>query len=219
MQQNNNYEEEYHLNRHNHLYKDKEYYLIRAKIALRLFFSGIKKSSQVLEYGCGLGQNIFLVNNSVGYDISKFSLNFCRKKGIRAVDDLKHLILTGYSGFDVVLSCEVLEHLENPLNALKEMNSQLKEGGKLILILPIDKWNEPNVRDENQHLYNWNFNTITNLLMRAGFYPIDYEIIKAAGFKRLLWASRISFELYFFLIKLAAIISGSKHMKIVAIKK
>lgn len=225
MQSENYYEEEYHLNRHNHLYKDEEYYFIRAKVALRLFFKGIKKSSKVLEYGCGLGQNIFLVNNSVGYDVSKFSLDFCRKKGVRTVDNLKHL--ERYGKFDVVLSCEVLEHLENPLEALKEMNLQLKERGKLVLILPIEKRKEPshfynyrpNLFDYNQHLYSWNFQSITNLLMRAGFYPIQYDVVRATGFRRLLWASRISFGLYFFLTKMAAIISGSKHMRIIAMKK
>ena len=219
MHKDNNYEEEYHLNRHSNLYNDSEYYFARARIALRLFFKGIKKSSKILEYGCGLGQNICLMKNinAIGYDTSKFALDFCKKKGVRTVSKLKDL--DKYGEFDVVLSCEVLEHLENPLMALEEMNSQLKKGGKLILILPIDKWNKPKIDDDNQHLYNWNFNTITNLLVRAGFYPVHYNIIKATGFKRLLWASRISFELYFFLTKLAAIISGSKHMKIIAIKK
>ena len=212
-----NYEKEYHLNRHNHLYKDKLYYHTRAKVALRLFFKGIKKSSKVLEYGCGLGQNIFLVKNSVGYDVSRFALDFCQQKGIKVVDNLKDL--NKYRGFDVVLSCEVLEHLENPLLALKEMNSQLKKGGKLILILPLEKDTKPTTLDVNQHLYSWKPQSITNLLLRAGFYPVWYGIIRATGFKKLLWAIGISFELYFFLIKLAARISGSKHMKIIAIKK
>ena len=210
-----NYEKEYHLNRHNHLYKDKLYYHTRAKVALRLFFKGIKKSSKVLEYGCGLGQNIFLVKNSVGYDVSEFALDFCRKKGIKVVKDLRLL----YEKFDVVLACEVLEHLENPLGALKEMNVQLKKDGKLILILPIEKDTRPTTLDVNQHLYSWKFQSITNLLLRAGFYPIKYEVIRGTGFKKFLWAIGISFWLYFFLIKLAARISGSKHMKIIAIKK
>lgn len=211
------YEEEYHLSRHANLYEDGEYYYFRAKMALRLFFNGIDKSSKVLEYGCGLGQNIFLVDNSVGYDVSKFALDFCKRKSVKTVDNLKDL--KGYGKFDVVLSCEVLEHLENPLAALKEMNLQLKDGGKLILILPMDKWNEPNIFDENQHLYNWNFNTITNLLVRSGFYPIHYGIIKATGFNRLLPVARLDFNLYSFATKIAAIMSGSGHMKVIAIKK
>ena len=74
------------------------------------------------------------------------------------------------------------------------------------------------MKDENQHLYNWNFNTITNLLVRAGFKPIDYKILRRTGFYKLLPFSRISFSLYLFLTKLAAIISGSRHMRIISIK-
>lgn len=212
-----NYEREYHLNRHNHMYKDSEYYFIRSKVAQKLFFKGIRRNSKILEYGCGLGQNIFLLNNAIGYDVSKFALDFCRKKGNRVVDNLKEL--KRYGKFDIVLACEVLEHLENPLEALNEMNKQLKEGGKLILVLPIEKERIPMTLDVNQHLFSWNPQTITNLLLRAGFYPIYYEIIRTTGFNKLLPFSRISFGLYFFLIKVGAIISGSKHMKIIAIKR
>ena len=91
MHKDNNYEEEYHLNRHSNLYNDSEYYFARARIALRLFFKGIKKSSKILEYGCGLGQNICLMKNinAIGYDTSKFALEFCKKKGERTVSKLK----------------------------------------------------------------------------------------------------------------------------------
>lgn len=210
------YEKRYHLKKHNYLYDSGEYYLVRAKVSLIQYFKGIKKNLTILEHGCGLGQNIFLLKNAVGYDVSKFSLDFCKKKGIKVIRNLKEL---KNEKFDIVFSCEVLEHLENPLGALKEMNSKLKEKGRLILVLPVDKWNEPDPFDNNQHLYNWNFNTITNLLMRAGFYPIYYKILRRTGFKRLFFFSKVNFKLYLFLTKLAAIISSSKHIKIIAVKK
>lgn len=212
-----NYEKEYHLNRHNHLHKDAEYYLTRSKVARRLFFKGVRRNSKILEYGCGLGQNIFLLNNAVGYDVSKFALDFCRSKGIRVVGSLRDL--ERYGKFDVVLACEVLEHLENPFQALKEMNQQLKDKGMLILVLPIEKDKKPTTLDVNQHLYSWNAQSITNLLLRAGFYPFEYRILRATGFNKLLPFNKISFRLYLLLIKIAAILSGSKHIKIIAIKR
>lgn len=210
------YEEEYHTNKHNYLIENPFYYFVRSEVALKLFFKGISKSSKVLEYGCGLGQNICFINNSVGFEISKYARDFCKIKGIKVISNLNKL----KSDFDVVLCVEVLEHLNNPLEALKEMKSKLKEGGKLILVLPVDKWNKPNLNDVNKHLYNWNFNTITNLLNIAGFNPVHYEMIRATSFKRLLpiyynWNSKF----YMWLTKFAAIITGSKHMKIIAVKR
>ena len=213
----NNYEKNYHLNKHNFLYENPLYYDVKAVISLIDYFKGIKINSKVLEYGCGLGQNIYLIKNSVGYDVSKFAVDFCvNRRGINAVRNKKKL---RNKFFDIVLSCEVLEHLENPKRALEEIKSKLKKGGKLILILPIDKWNKPNLKDVNQHLYNWNFNTITNLLIRVGFYPVEFKIIRRTGFKKLLPISEINLSFYLFLTKIIAIFTGSKHMKIIAVKK
>ena len=211
------YEEEYHLAKHSYLYNDEEYYKVRAKVALAQYFKGIKKTSTILDYGVGLGQNIYLVrHNSIGYDLSKFALDFCRKKGIRVTGNLKEL---KKNSFDIVLCCEVLEHLENPLKALKQIYSKLEDSGKLILLLPIDKKRKLTLRDRNQHLYCWNYQTITNLLLRAGFLPTDYKTMRMTGFKKFLPISRINFKLYLFLIKVLAIITGSRHIKVVAIKK
>ena len=210
------YEKEYHLKKHDYLYNNQEYYLVRAKVALAKYFKGIKIKSSILDYGCGLGQNIFLVHNSIGYDISKFALDFCKRKGIRVTKNLKNL---KKNSFDIVFSCEVIEHLENPLKELKIMKSKLKEKGKLILTVPLEKWKTPKLEDDNQHLYCWNYQTITNLLLRAGFLPIDYKIMRMTGFKKFLPFNKISFKLYLFLIKYLAIIVGSKHIKVIAIKK
>lgn len=214
------YEEEYHKEKHSHLYNDEEYYLVRAKIAKYDYFNlspfVINQKSKILDYGGGLGQNTFLFKTSIIYDKSKFAVKFCKDKEIKVTTNLNQL-KDNY--FDIVFCSEVLEHLENPLKELKKIFKKLSENGILILILPIDKWNKPDMDDKNQHLYNWNFNTITNLLVRAGFNPIEYNLIRRTGFYKLLPFSRISFTLYLFLTKLAAIISGSKHMRIIAVKE
>lgn len=213
----NKYEREYHLERHSHLYDNEEYYLARARIAAEIFFKGIKHpNGRVLEFGCGLGQNIYFFGNSIGYDVSKFAIDFCKKKKINVTNNLKGL---KDNSFDVVLSCEVLEHLEEPLKELKIMYSKLKKKGKLILILPIDKRNNSAfIPDLNQHLYCWNFRSINNLLLRAGFTPILNKKIRGKGYKRLLFLNKISFRLYVFVTWITAILWNSKHMKIVAIK-
>ena len=100
------------------------------------------------------------------------------------------------------------------------MKSKLKEKGKLILLVPIEKLKKPSFeQDSNQHLFGWNYQIMTNLLLRAGFLPINYKIMRMTGFKKFLPISRISFNLYLLLIKVLAIITGSKHLKVVAVKK
>ena len=212
------YEKEYHLKKHDYLYNNQEYYLARAIVAKEEYFIGIVKiEDKILEFGCGLGQNIYLIRGAVGYDISKFALDFCKEKGVNVVKNLKGI---KNGSFDVVLCCEVLEHLENPLKELKIMKSKLKEKGKLILTVPITKWKRPKLKDLNQELYCWDYQTVTNLLIRAGFYPIDYKILRRTGFKKWLFLYKANFfHLYLFFTWLSAIIFGSKHMRIIAVKK
>ena len=218
MKKQKNYEKEYHLKRHNYLHEDENYYMARAKVAREQYFKDtVKTKEKVLEYGCGLGQNISLINGAVGYDNSKFASNFCNKKGINIIKSIKEI---KDGSFDVVLCCEVLEHVEQPLKILKEINSKLKKGGRLILVLPIEKEKQPQPSDFNQHLYSWKPQSITNLLLRVGFYPINYKTLRRTGFRKWLFLSKAGFfRLYLFFTWLSAIIFGSKHMRIISIKK
>src|SRR5688500_6652571 len=98
------YESWYHSTRHSNHFND-AYYNARAKIALAKFFSGVDKNARILDFGCGLGQNIFYLPNAVGYDISKFGIEFCRKKGINATTQLAD-ICDAY--FNVCSSADLL---------------------------------------------------------------------------------------------------------------
>ena len=212
------YESEYHQRLHEYLYNNEEYYNARAELALIKYFKNFPKESKTLEWGCGLGQNIYLVKNSIGYDISKFAITFCKKKGINATNNLRKI--KGNS-FDIIISSHVLEHLENPFPVLKEIHRKLKKGGKLILILPVEARKFPGRIAEmegSQHLYCWNFRTIDNLLIKAGFTPIENTYLYGTAYHFLLKISRISFKMYYLLTKIVAHLLNRKEMKIIAIK-
>ncbi len=214
---NNSYEKEYHLAKHNNLYTDEEYYLARAKVARYDYFEHLNSEAKVLEFGCGLGANIFLLPNAIGYDISNFAVKFCKEKGIKVSMDLNEF---EPNSFEVILSCHVLEHLEKPFETLKEIHSKLKVGGILILVLPVDKPKKSSFSlDDDQHLYCWSFRTINNLLIKTGFKPIENKILRRTGYKKLLFFNKININVYLFVTKLAAIITGSRNMKIVSIKE
>ena len=210
-----NYESGYHLDLHHFLYSDEDYYLARSRLSLKRYLVGFS-DLKILEVGCGLGQNIFLCKNAVGYDISKFALDFCRKKGIDVVEDLNEI---KKATVDVVLLCHVLEHFENPFEMLKKVHSKLKKNGQLVLILPFEKHRKTDFQlDKSQHLYCWNFKSINNLLIRLNFKVIENRYFFGKGYKRLLSVNRFSFGLYDFLVKLTGLVFRIKEMKIVAVK-
>jgi SAM-dependent methyltransferase len=103
--------------------------------------------SRVLEAGCGIGaQTIILAKNSPdalisSIDISEDSLNRAQEKirqeGITNVTfhqgDIYHLLFKPES-FDHIFVCFVLEHVADPVLALKHLHPLLKKGGTITVI-------------------------------------------------------------------------------------
>jgi ubiquinone/menaquinone biosynthesis C-methylase UbiE len=103
--------------------------------------------SQVLEAGCGVGaQTLTLARNSpmaqiTSIDISADSMNEARRKtqaaGLKNVQFQQADILAlpfGKETFDHIFVCFVLEHLSNPITALKALKSVLKPSGTITVI-------------------------------------------------------------------------------------
>lgn len=209
------YEEWYHTERHNTHFND-DYYNARAEIALKKFFSGIDSSKRVLDFGCGLGQNIYRLPNAMGYDISKFGVEFCRKKGINATNNLADV---PDEGFDIVVSTHVLEHHPNPTEMLGNIYSKLKKGGTLILVIPHEVHGKAKYTlDLNQHIFGWNFQNINNLLITTGFDVKNNKYLRGAGYNKLLKLAKINFNIYRLATNTLSVVSGIKEMMVIAEK-
>lgn len=216
----NGYEVEYHKNKHKHLYTDPVYYEARAELAKLRYFNGFKdlETKKILEFGCGLGHNLFWLpeQRRIGYDISSFAVDFFKSKGGKATTNITRI---PDNAFDIVLSAHVLEHVENPLETLRVMHSKLRKGGRLILITPLDKDKKINDDDVNQHLWTWTPQLMTNLLIKAGFTPVDNEIIPTCGYKKFLQFRKFGLKTYDFITRLAGRIVSDKELKFVAVKR
>jgi len=216
------YEDKYHKDLHKGLFSNSDFYRARAKIVFNDYFEKLD-NKRVLEFGCGLGQNIYILSlfglNPVGYDISKFAVNFCKDKGIDATTDWNSL-----GKFDVIFSKFVLEHVTNPYEELKRMREKLKDDGVLILVLAREKYTKvPLTSDKNRHLWCWNFQSINNLLYETGYKVIKNEMKYDRGGFTKLWKpvyEIIDSEwLYDKLTKLVGVVTDSKEIRIYARKR
>jgi SAM-dependent methyltransferase len=166
-----------HYNRHYYaavaadLLDDPEYYALKSQCAAKLYFQRFPEPyGRILEYGCGLGQNIASLDSAVGFDISPASLALCRQRGLATVAREAEI---PRGGFDYVLCRHVLEHVDQPLEVLRRLLEYLRDDGLLILVLPCEHHRRVELEpDVHRHLYCWNFRAVNNLIWRAGGIPV-----------------------------------------------
>ncbi|HLD26536.1 MAG TPA: class I SAM-dependent methyltransferase [Patescibacteria group bacterium] len=99
---------------------------------------------KILEIGAGTGtmlKNFITIAEVTALDISKQALHYCKTKGIR---NLIHADLETYQDFkhnyyDIIICCDLLEHIQNDEKALKKINSMLKKKGTCILHVPANQ--------------------------------------------------------------------------------
>lgn len=95
---------------------------------------------QVLDVGCGTGLNMKYLaryGSVTGVDLSETALHFCRTRGhtrlIKA--PIEHLPFPTGS-FDLVTALDIVEHLDDDLVALREVQRILKPGGRVVILVP-----------------------------------------------------------------------------------
>lgn len=94
-------------------------------------------SGRVLDVGCGTGD--FLASccpGSIGVDINSLAVEWCRKRGLEAVVMEEGCIPFPDGSFNSVILDNVIEHLHDPMQMLREVCRVLEPGGTLVVGVP-----------------------------------------------------------------------------------
>jgi SAM-dependent methyltransferase len=121
------------------------YYDMRRKTERQRFIAYQQESKRViqradgrriLDYGCGDGSFLewFTDWEWYGVEISEYCIRQCTAKEIRMVNTAS--LIDG--SLDVVVFRGVLQHLDNPFNALREAERLLRDGGLLAVLAQPD---------------------------------------------------------------------------------
>ncbi len=104
----------------------------------------------VLEIGCGRGELACRIAGQtaaprlyVGADFARSAVAIARARGAErsprrlfwVVNDIQSLPLPAET-FDTILSCETIEHVPDPVRALRELHRVLRRGGRLLMTTP-----------------------------------------------------------------------------------
>ena len=157
-------------------------YLRKAGIVKNLKSRGDK----LLDWGCGYGQMSYLLRNR-GFEVVSYTIEsrepspsnfFLREQTIDVVygEDPVWLPFEDES-FDVVLSCGVLEHVEDESSSLLEIRRILRPGGLFVVLMLPNEWSyvefmTRNVFKTSDHDRLYSIKKMCRLLSRFGFRAI-----------------------------------------------
>jgi SAM-dependent methyltransferase len=157
-----------------------------ARQALSLFtlqrarlVEGVKPSGRLLDYGAGAGGFARFMAGR-GFDtvgLEPYSLGTTlEEKNLKLVRAPLAQVKASLGTFDVITMWHVLEHLEQPVELLKELASMLAPGGALVVSVPnFASWQSRVFTggwfhlDPPRHLLQFEPDTLEECLRRAGF--------------------------------------------------
>lgn len=113
------------------------------RLALILEAAGPRAEGTILVDGCGVGmylEHLALPNHTdqhiIGLDIEFERLQTAKTRSEQLVNGRGEALPFPTESFDLVLSHEVLEHVQNDRQAICEIIRSLKPGGRLVLFCP-----------------------------------------------------------------------------------
>lgn len=140
---------------------------------------------KILDVGCGYGHFIEIMSGSgwtaAGIEPSARLIDYTKRKGLNVVETTIDDAVLPEKSFDAVTAFYVLEHIFDPLSALRKIFMLLKPGGVVILRVPhttpivklLDFFGIKNdLYDMPFHLYDFSPKTVKLLLDKAGFTSI-----------------------------------------------
>lgn len=159
--------------------------------ALRNLARQLPRNAKVLDAGCGFGQYTWRMSRmNRGWKIDAVDINevqiedcsnFFKRAGMddRVEFDLADLTkLQRESAYDLILSVDVMEHIEEDVLVFRNFYSALRENGKLLISTPSDQGGSDAHSDEeesfiDEHVRNgYGIAEITQKLESAGFRNI-----------------------------------------------
>jgi len=128
----------------------------------------------ILDVGCGTGANLQMLSGfgkSFGLDNSLAALYFCKKNNISnlIIGNVTEDLPFRDEQFDLVCAIDLLEHLQEETQALREMRRILKRGASLIITVPAYKllWSEHDL--SAGHMRRYSKENLIEKLNSSGF--------------------------------------------------
>jgi SAM-dependent methyltransferase len=141
--------------------------------------------ARILDAGCGSGRNMLELarhGTVTGVELSPTSVALARARGAGEVIEGSVLSMPFDSAsFDLAVSLDVIEHLEDDLGALRELRRVVAPGGALLITVPAYQWLWSGHDEINHHHRRYTRRSLQRVAVRAG-----WETVRTTYFNSLL---------------------------------
>jgi SAM-dependent methyltransferase len=128
---------------------------------------------RILDAGCGSGRNMIEMarrGTVTGIELSATSVAKARERGAGEVIEGSVLEMPFADGsFDLAVSLDVIEHLEDDLGALRELRRTVAPGGALLLTVPAYQWLWSGHDEINHHHRRYTRRSLQAVAEQAGW--------------------------------------------------
>jgi len=120
------------------------WYVARRELALKLIDLHHVPGRRAVDVGCGTGALLAeLCKNfdADGFDLSTKAIDFCRERGLSSasVGNAEQLPAQS-SAYDLAVTLDLLEHVDDDVAAIGELHRILAPGGLLVINVPAFRW-------------------------------------------------------------------------------
>ena len=146
-------------------------------------FEKYRQNNRILDVGCGEGWILELAMNrgweTYGTEFSSKAIEICENKGIKMYAGVLKPENIKERDFDVIVSSETIEHINNPREELANIHQLLRTGGLFYITTPnFNSYLRRMMKDKYaiikypEHLSYYTATTLNKLLSETGFTKV-----------------------------------------------
>lgn len=160
--------------------EERHWWFVGRRAIIESFVSAVcgqigKPEPRILDVGCGTGANLQMLGSygvAEGVDVSDEALEFCRARGLAEVKQgAAESLPYENASFDLVTALDVVEHLDDDLAGLNEMQRVLRPGGRALLFVPAFMFLWGVQDDISHHRRRYTAGELQTKLRAAGLTP------------------------------------------------
>jgi SAM-dependent methyltransferase len=133
----------------------------------------LPERARILDAGCGSGRNMIELarrGTVIGIELSGASVEKARERGCGEVIEGSVLEMPfADASFDLAVSLDVIEHLEEDLDALRELRRTVAPGGALLVTVPAYQWLWSGHDEINHHHRRYTRRSLQTVAEQAGW--------------------------------------------------